>query len=288
MISEILRRLLYRQPNVNKYDFGHVLILGGSPGMVGAPLLAGEAALRTGAGLVTIASSTDVVNKLEKRVKEIMTFALPKPQGVTENIEALLLFIQKRHVTVVVIGPGLSADLAVLVPELLGRLHLPIVLDAGGLLSFRGHLAWLRDIAAKNSGIVLTPHTGEYEKLTNVTLPQSVRDTQSAVTNFVRQYQVTLVLKGHRTIVAQPDGTLYKNKTGNPGLATAGTGDVLSGVVAGLLAQGVKPGDAAINGVYLHGLAGDLACEAKTEPGIIASDVIAALPSAFKKARALH
>lgn len=287
MISEVIRQLLHRQQNANKYNFGHVLILGGSPGMVGAPLLTGEAALRAGAGLVTIASRADVTNKLEKRVKEIMTLALPESQTADETVDTLLSFISEHHVKVVVIGPGLSEPSANLVRTFLAHLHLPVILDAGGLAAFKGHLAVLRKIASINPAIVVTPHTGEYEKLTNTALTQHASAVHNTITDFAKRYGVTLVLKGHSTFTVRPDGSSYKNKTGNPGLATAGTGDVLSGVIAGLIAQGVASGDAAVVGVYLHGLAGDLASAAKTEPGVIASDVIAALPNAFKKAESI-
>lgn len=281
MTHEVIHRLLHRQSNANKYDFGHVLVVGGSPGMVGAPLLAGEAALRIGAGLVTVASSADVTSKLERRVKEVMTFALPDSQDVGATVDMLLSFIRRRHVTVVIIGPGLSESSADFVRTFLADLHVPVVLDAGGVAAFHGHLALLRDIASKNPAIIITPHTGEYEKLTMTVLPQ---DTRSTITDFAKRYGVTVVLKGHKTLVVHPDGSSYENKTGNPGLATAGTGDVLSGVIAGLIAQGVAPANAAATGVYLHGLAGDLASAAKTEPGVIASDVIAALPIALKEA----
>lgn len=249
--------------------------------MVGAPLLAGEAALRIGAGLVTVASSAHVTSKLEKRVKEVMTLALPDSQDARAAVDMLLSFIRKRHVTVVVIGPGLSESSADFVRIFLAGLHVPVVLDAGGLSALHGHLALLRDVASKNPAIIITPHTGEYEKLTTTVLPH---DTRTTVTDFAKRYGVTVVLKGHKSLVGHPDGSSYENKTGNPGLATAGTGDVLSGAIAGLIAQGVTPGDAAETGVYLHGLAGDLASAAKTEPGVIASDVIAALPAALKEA----
>ncbi|HVI69069.1 MAG TPA: NAD(P)H-hydrate dehydratase [Magnetospirillaceae bacterium] len=283
MISEIVHRLLHRRPNTNKYDFGHILILGGAPGMVGAPLLAGEAALRTGAGLVTIASSAEVTGKLEKRVKEIMTLALPESQNVEVIADRLWSFIREHHVTVVIIGPGLAASSADLVRTFLARLHVPVILDAGGLTAFHGHLSVLRGIASKNPAVVITPHVGEYERLTNTLLPQHIHAT-SIATDFARRHGVTLVLKGHKTLVAQPDGSSYENTTGGPGLATAGTGDVLAGVIAGLIAQGVTPSGAVVAGVYLHGLAGDLASAAKTEPGVIASDIITALPEALKKA----
>jgi len=279
MDQAILHKLLDRPLTAHKYDFGHVLVLGGSPGMVGAPLLAGEAALRVGAGLVTIASAPNVTDKLERRVKEIMTLALPV--GADDAVRTLASFVEMRKVSAVVVGPGLKPDEA-LATGLLRRVRRPVVLDAGGLVVFRGRLSLLREIAEAGSGMILTPHTGEYEKLTDVPLPAGKANVRQAVADFAKDHGVVLVLKGDHSLVAGPDGAVAENTTGNPGLATAGTGDVLSGVIGGLLAQGVAAMEAARAGVYLHGLAGDLAAAAKTQAGMIASDVVEFLPAALK------
>jgi ADP-dependent NAD(P)H-hydrate dehydratase / NAD(P)H-hydrate epimerase len=275
MDEQLRQRLLRRPKNANKYDFGHVLILGGSPGMVGAPLLAGKAALRVGAGLVTIASDKDTTSKLEKRVEEIMTLSLPEQ---TERALAMLLdFIQKRKVTSIIIGPGLSLHMGQTIRQLVTETPLPMIIDAGGLAAFRQHLPSLQKLGERNSRIVITPHAGEYSSLTGSSTNLEKDAKQFAVHN-----HLTVVLKGDHTLIAYADGTSYKNTTGNPGLATTGTGDALSGIIAGLLAQGIDVVKAAQAGVYLHGKAGDLAAKSKTESGMIASDVIEYIPEALK------
>jgi hydroxyethylthiazole kinase-like uncharacterized protein yjeF len=279
MFEEIFHRLLERPTDANKYDFGHVLVVGGSPGMVGAPFLAAEAALRTGAGLVTIASHANIIDKLEKRAEEIMTWRLDDDS--TAAVETVMSFVTARKVSVVVIGPGQAPAFAGLAPVLLSKLNVPVVIDAGAITAFHGRLDLLKQAGNHNRNIILTPHAGEYQKLTGHKPPTNSKKLKQLVSRFAKDYSVTLILKGHQTLVARPDGRLYENLTGNPGLATAGTGDVLSGVIAGFLAQRVTDIEAA---VYLHGLAGDLAAQAKTQPGMIASDVIDQIPAALRLA----
>ncbi|HSW74910.1 MAG TPA: NAD(P)H-hydrate dehydratase [Candidatus Saccharimonadales bacterium] len=282
MDEKVLRFLVYRPKHANKYDFGHVLIFGGSAGMVGAPLLCAEAALRIGAGLVTIASDENTAASLDKRVRETMTLALPDYSVSHAAADTLLEFARERKVKAVVVGPGLPPSAAGVVRSLLARLNLPIVLDAGGLASFYGHLAELREVTQANQEVIITPHEGEFAKLTGSAIAER-GELVNRATDFAKDYQLTLVLKGYHSIVAHPSGNHYENPTGNPGLATAGTGDVLSGVIAGLLAQGVNIAQAAEAGTYVHGLAGDLAAAVKTQPGMIASDVIECIPAALKK-----
>src|SRR5665213_2841271 len=279
MFEATWHQLLERPEGANKYDFGHVLVVGGSPGMVGAPLLAAEAALRTGAGLVTIASRTSVIDKLEKRVKEIMTFRLS--DDLPTAAEEIVSFISNRKVSVIVIGPGQVPDFAALSPALLSKLNIPVIVDAGAIAAFHDHLDLLKEAAGHNQNIILTPHAGEYQKLIGSKPPADHEALKQAVSRFSKDHGVTLILKGHPTLVARPDGQLYENPTGNPGLATAGTGDVLSGIIAGIMAQHLSSIEAA---VYLHGLAGDLAAHAKTQPGMIASDVIDQIPAALRSA----
>jgi len=284
MDKHVLARLIHRPTNANKYDFGHVLIFGGSAGMVGAPLLAGEAALRVGAGLVTIATDAQTIQRLAGSVKELMTLELPAFANTNKVVGTVLDFMQARHVSVVVIGPGLTAEAAAVVRLLAQKITLPLVIDAGGLAAFDGHLAELRAMAERNPYVVITPHAGEFARLIGADLPET--NLATFAKNFAKQYRLTLVLKGNRTIVAHPEGQAYRNATGNPGLATAGTGDVLSGMIGGLLAQHISTKLATETGVYLHGLAGDLAMRAKTEAGMIASDVVQYVPEAIKQASA--
>lgn len=279
MPPETLRQLLGRPDETHKYDFGHVLVVGGSPGMVGAPFLAAEAALRSGAGLVTIASHPDVIDKLEKRAREVMTLRLP--QALPAAIDDLVDFIDKRKVSVLVIGPGQTSDATSLAPALLSKIRIPMVIDGGAIGVFQNKLDLLRKAGRRGQPVILTPHAGEYQKLTGAKPPAGA-DLKQTVSRFADEHQVTLVFKDHHTLIAHPDGRVYENTTGNPGLATAGTGDVLSGVIAGLLSQVQDTGKAVEAAVYLHGLAGDLAAKAKTQPGMIASDVIEQIPAALK------
>lgn len=272
MYEDTFERLLNRPTQSHKYDFGHVLVWGGSPGMVGAPFLAAQAALRVGAGLVTIASTSQVVDKLEKRVVELMTLALPPQQPEA----AVLDFIKNRKVSAIVAGPGMQAGQAGSVRNLLMKSDLPIILDGGGLNALVDNLDLL------NEKIILTPHLGEFKKIFNEALPENREALREVAQKFAAEHQTTLILKGHPTYVAHFDGSVHTNSTGGPALATAGAGDVLTGVIAGLVAQDIKIGEAAEAAVYLHGLAGDIAAAHKTEPGLIASDVIEAIPEALR------
>jgi len=276
MDKQVFARLFERAADSHKYRYGHVLVIGGSPGMVGAPLLAGMAALRAGAGLVTIASMPEVIDKLERRVKEIMTFALTGREAAA----AIQKFIEERKVSVVIIGPGMEPESAPLVEKLLPDTKLPLVIDGGALGALQHHTDRLQE--APSQVIVLTPHTGEFQKLVDKPLPEKRTDLKPIARAFAKAHGVTVVLKGEPTYVAHPDENLYENTTGNPGLATAGTGDVLTGVIAGLLAQGLEPHEAVEAAVYIHGLAGDIGAEAKTEPGMVASDVVEAIPQALR------
>lgn len=282
MDPALVQRLTHRPVNANKYDLGHVLIFGGSPGMVGAPLLTGMAALRIGAGLVTIASDKETAHALDRRVKEIMTLDLPSYSQTKEASEKLTRFAAKHKVSAVVIGPGLKSEAAELARLLVAQIQLPLVLDAGGLVAFQSHLPQLQKAAQQNKSVIITPHGGEYAKLSGVA-PKSADQLREHAAQFAKDHHVTLVLKDHATLVVHPEGKEWHNNSGNPGMATAGTGDVLSGVIAGLLAQHIEPAKAAEFGVYIHGLAGDVAAEAKTEAGLVASDIIEFLPEALKR-----
>ncbi len=277
--QQTLHRLLHRPEQANKYDFGHLLIIGGSPGMIGAPLLAAMAAMRTGAGLVTIAAPADAIHQLEERVLEVMTLQLPDGAA---GLEAVNGYIKAKKVTALVAGPGLRPTIAVQMPHWLPKLDLPVLLDATAATSFHDRLQILTSAGQPNPGIILTPHDGEYQKLTGEALPTDNPERTQAAIHFARDHHVTLVCKGHHSIVAHADGSAYQEQRGNPGLAKAGTGDVLSGMIGGLLAQGVAATEAADLGVHLHAIAGDLAAAAKTQASILASDIPNFIPQALR------
>ncbi|MFZ1821057.1 MAG: NAD(P)H-hydrate dehydratase [Acidimicrobiia bacterium] len=279
MEHKLLSKLINRKDDTNKYSYGHVLIIGGSPGTVGAPLLSAMASLRIGAGLVTIASSINVIDKLEKRVLEVMTLRIPENEN--EAFDSLNKFIKERKISVVLIGPGLVNFNANLIKKLIANISIPTILDAGALTCFKDDLVKLKQASIRNKQFIFTPHDGEFKKLTGIELPSDIHSRKEVAALYSKEFEVVLVSKANKTLVAGPDGSIYENYTGNPGLATAGTGDVLAGIIAGLLAQGFTTFEASQLGVYLHGLAGDIAAQEKTQPGIIASDVIEYLPNAL-------
>jgi len=271
----------------NKGKFGHVLIVGGSLGKAGAAAMAGMSALRVGAGLSTVATPKSVLPTVASFHPEIMTEPLAETTAGSISKRALArLRALAENKTVLAVGPGMSrnAETAGLVRTLVGKRDCPIVLDADGLNAFEGHAQELR---AKGAALVLTPHPGEMARLTGMTVAAVQRDRIQAARTFARKHRVILVLKGHRTLIAQPDGEIWVNSTGNPGMATGGTGDILTGMVAGLIAQYPdRIAEAVIAAVHLHGLAGDVARENMGEHSLVATDLLNALPEAFRRVRA--
>lgn len=240
--------------------------------------------MRAGAGLVTLGVPRGIAAPLiRKKIKEVMLLALPEtPDGSLslQGIKEIGRFSEKADV--LVIGPGLGRNLSTagLVRRLLTDIAKPLVVDADGLNVIAGDLCRLKLASAK---IIFTPHPGEMARLCGINVEAVEAQRQSVARKFSREHKLTLVLKGHRTIVADYEGRTYVNKTGNPGMATAGSGDVLSGIISAFLAQGLSSFDAARYAVYLHGLAGDLAAREKTEISLIASDIIDKIPLAIKR-----
>jgi NAD(P)H-hydrate epimerase len=285
--QELVTRLPYLAPRAadsHKGDFGRVLVVAGSRGMSGAAVLCGSAALRGGAGLVHVAIPHEVLPIVAAGNPCYITIPLPSDQGhVSEEAVRELLHGAPSH-DVLAVGPGLGRSLGIsaLVTTLLSEAAIPIVLDADGLNALESArvLSWSR-----KASLVLTPHPGEFARLIGSDIPTVQANRQEVATEFAREYGVVLVLKGHQAIVT--DGQrLYLNTTGNPGMATAGSGDVLTGTVASLIVQGLSPFEAAQLGVYLHGLAGDLARDELGEMGLTAADILHHLPYAQKRWRA--
>ena len=271
-----------RLPSSHKGTFGHAGIIAGSPGKAGAPALAALGALRAGTGLVTVATPQTIAPIVESKLLEIMTTALPETPEHLLGIDtrtALLSFCQGK--TALAFGPGLgvSSSTAELLFHLLPQLDVPCVLDADALNNLASHLdVFLR----MKQPPVLTPHPGEMARLLQNTSSKSINEDRIGVARtFATKHHVILVLKGANTVIADPHGQIAICPTGNPGMASAGIGDVLTGMIAGFLAQGLTAWDAARVGVYIHGLAGDLAAITIGEPGLIASDVILAIPRAL-------
>ena len=276
-----------RSPASYKGSYGRVLVVAGSTGMTGAAALASEAALRIGAGLVTLAIPQSLNPILEVKLSEVMTLPLLETEAgsLAKSATSTILEYAKKTKSVLAIGPGLSQhpETVALVHQLVNENHkqelgLRMVIDADGLNALAQSTELISLLGAES---VLTPHPGEMARLTNTAISTLESDRISTAEEFPNQHGVTLVLKGAPTITANPNGNTWINSTGNPGMATAGMGDVLTGVIAGLMAQNVSSETAAVLGVYLHGLAGDIAAETMGMHGLIAGDVLKAIPQAI-------
>ncbi len=269
-----------------KNNFGHVVVIAGALGKSGAAVLASTAALRSGAGLVTAAVPREVLPIVAAARPELMTEPLPEAASgaaLDAALEALL-----RPATVLAAGPGLgnSPPTRALIEAVLAAVHVPVVLDADALNAFAGRLPALRALVAGKAA-VLTPHPGEMARLFAVS-PQEVESRRLYyVQRLAAMTGAIALLKGHHTLIADPAGEVFVNPTGNPGMATAGSGDVLCGLIAGLLAQFPQAPrlETVAAAVYLHGLAGDVAARRRGEPSLLAGDITAALPAALRQLR---
>ena len=272
-----------RDPNAHKNDFGHVLILAGSPSMLGAAALTGLAAMRAGAGLVTCGVPKSLNLTLQEKLSAvIMTLPLPETKANAFALSAhavLKKYFDKFNA--VAIGPGMGQNPGTqkFILEIIARCPKPLAIDADALNA----LANDPGVLLRNKGMkILTPHAGEMARLIGCT-PQEVENNRSDIAvQFAKTYGCVVLLKGHRTLIASPKGDVYINRTGNAGMATAGSGDVLTGMIAALLGQGVEPVEAARFGAYAHGKAGDLAARLKTKISMTAMDIIDCLPGIFK------
>ena len=280
-------RLLRRKAGAHKGDFGHIFILAGCARFSGAAVLCAEAAMRTGAGLVTLGIPKSL-NTAIMRIKprEVMTLPLPETKEATLAPGAYQRIKDfAKNIDVLAIGPGLSQNRQTqgLVRRVISQIAKPLVIDADALNALVGHLDILASIVNCQLSTVLTPHPGEMARLlgTNIAKIQGARN--KITKKFARDYKLTVILKGHHTVVSDYKNKLYINKTGNPGMSTAGSGDVLTGMIAAFLGQGLAAFAAAKYAVYLHGLAGDLAAKEKTQISLIASDIIAKIPEVIKK-----
>ena len=271
-----------RPAESNKGSYSHVLIIGGSLGKAGSVAMAGISALRTGAGLSTVATAKSSLATVAGFHPELMTEPLAETDAGTISTAALDRIKElSKGITVLAIGPGISrnAETAKLVRTLVGEIAVPMVVDADGLNAFEGRTDELR---GKNRTIAITPHPGEMARLIGGTVADVQKDRLGVARKFAREHEVIVVLKGHRTLVVRPDGDAWVNTTGNPGMATGGTGDILTGMVAGMIAQNPKNAfEAVLAAVHLHGLAGDVIREKVGEHSLIATDLLLGLPGAF-------
>ena len=283
---DVASLLAPRPRNSNKGMYGHVLVLGGSVGKAGAAAMAGIAALRAGAGLSTVGTPKSVLPTVAGFHSELMTEALEETEIGSISLRALgygHVDALAKGMTVLAVGPGMSrhSETAEFVRTVVKKFPAPMVLDADGLNAFEGRAG---DLNGKGRVLVITPHPGEMARLMGITVPEVQKDRLSVARTFAHEHNVIVVLKGDRTLLAHPDGTVWVNPTGNPGMATGGTGDILTGMAAGFLAQHPRqPLQALMTAVYLHGLAGDIACETHGEHSLIATDLLDGLPEAFRR-----
>jgi hydroxyethylthiazole kinase-like uncharacterized protein yjeF len=278
------RHLLAPRPRTShKGSFGHVLVVAGSYGKTGAAAMAGMAALRAGAGLVTVASTERALPVIAAHAPELMTEPLPETASGSISVRALdsgrLAEISKNK-TVLAIGPGLTTDpqTVAVVRRMLHEFPQPIVVDADGLNALAG-TEWSGDKRLR----VLTPHPGEISRLVKKPISEVEEDRVGVVRQLARDRRVHVVLKGYRTLLAFPDGRVWINSTGTPAMATGGTGDILTGIIAGFLAQFPQdPEQAIAAAVYLHGLSGEIGAGALGEKCLIATDLLRYLPAAME------
>jgi len=271
VIDNDLIQSIYKPRNKigHKYSYGHALLYAGSQPMMGAAILCAKACLRSGAGLVTL--------HIKEALMPVLQIALPEAISSDEKDTAVL----QTKKAAIGIGPGLqiNEENETLLQQVITDFSGPVVIDASGLALLKPQLDLL--VKRKTDQSILSPHTGEFEKL----FGKTSNDFERLQLAFQKaaQHNCCIILKGPHTLIACPDGNVYFNSTGNSGMATAGSGDVLTGILTGLLAQGYKAKDAAILGVYLHGLAGDYAAEALSKEAMLAGDIIEQLGTAYKE-----
>lgn len=284
LVTEIRKKWKPRKKTAHKGDFGRIFILAGSRGFAGAAHLAAMGALRSGAGLVTLGVPDKVYTVLAKRETEVMVKPFPSNTKGSFSYKALpkiLKFLSSQDV--LALGPGLSQEKETqkLIRALLKRIQIPTVIDADGLNALVGQTKILQYLKRKS---ILTPHPGEFKRLFGGNIrTQSERKKEAAA--IAKKFQAVLVLKGHETVISSSKGSVWLNRTGNPGMATGGTGDVLTGMIAALTGQGFNLLEAARYAVYIHGVAGDQAARKTGEVSLIASDLLEFIPKVIKKIR---
>jgi NAD(P)H-hydrate epimerase len=282
--SDLVDWLPQRSRNSHKGSYGHVLVIAGSRGKAGAAGLTSLAVLRSGCGLVTLALPESCQKHCEFNPMEVMTVPLPETsKGVIHSSAKEKIIELCRDKSAVAIGPGITTQTETikLLEEILPQITCPLVIDADGLNCLAKVDGLLEKIQAP---VVLTPHPKEMSRLTGLATAEIQRDRIKAATDFIRNRpQLCLLLKGASTVIATPDGHTFINPTGNSGMATAGSGDVLTGIIAGLLAQGLSITKAAVAGAYIHGLAGDQFADKQSQSSLIAGDLLRELPQSLKR-----
>jgi len=271
-----------RSPDAHKGVFGHVLVIAGSSGYTGAAYLTAQAAALSGSGLVTLAVGKSIFPVMAAKLTEVMVRPFFETRDWSLSLLAekeLISFSDKTNV--LAIGPGISRNKETqsLVRDIITKIEKPAVLDADGINACAGHLDVIKGAGSR---LVLTPHEGEMAHLLGQDIKDISQNRKDVALRFAGEYNTVLVLKGHKTVVTGPTGDIYVNETGNVGMATGGSGDVLTGMIASFIGQGADPFTAAVLGVYFHGLAGDLALKDKGALSLLATDILNKLPEALK------
>lgn len=272
-----------RPRDVHKYSAGKVLVIAGSRSFTGAPLMTAQAALLSGAGAVVLAFPASIHQALARRLTEVIMVPVAETAVGSVALGALTeLRDRATWADAIALGPGLSRDEETMafVREMLLIVEKPFVVDADALFALKGHTAILKK---RKSPVILTPHAGEFASLAGGDAADADRFRVRAAREAARRFSSVMVLKGAPTVTADPGGNAYVNSTGNPGMATIGSGDVLTGLVAGILAQGTPPERAAYAGVFVHGLAGDIAADRFGMRSLIASDIADSIPAALSR-----
>jgi NAD(P)H-hydrate epimerase len=281
---ELARSLVPPRPqDSHKGTYGYLLVVAGSVGLTGAAGLTCEAALRAGAGMVTLGLPRSLNASIEARLIETMTLPLAEtPQQTLSQDAYEKISDVARQMHALAVGPGVSTnpETQMLVRRIAAEMNLPMVIDADGLNALAGHTGIL---SARERPTIVSPHPGEMARLTGISISEIGEKREKVAADSAAEWGVQLILKGAPSLVATTDGELFVNTTGNSGMSTAGSGDVLTGVLAALLCQGLGARDAAVLGTYVHGLAGDCASERFTERGMIAGDMISCLPEAWRR-----
>ena len=281
-IEDIIAGFPKRAAASHKGDYGHVLVIAGSSGYTGAAYFASQAAALSGSGLVTLAVGKSIYPVLAVKLSEVMVRPVIETKDASPSLmaEKDIVALAERC-DCLALGPGISRnkETQTLARNLVAKVGRQVVLDADGINAFDAHVDALKKAKVP---LILTPHPGEFGALIGKEAAAVQDNRKELALTFANQYNTILVLKGHETIVAHPDGRFYVNQTGNPGMAAGGVGDILTGMIASFAGQGIAPFNAAILGVYFHGLAGDLAMKEKGVLSLLATDILRKLPEAFK------
>lgn len=282
-VEEISQFFPKRKRNSNKGDYGTALLVCGSYGMAGAAILAGRAAVKSGAGLVRIALPKSIYEILATSLPEAVFLPLPQTmRGTVSGQSMACLKDALQTADAFLFGPGLGRDpeIPLLLESILKNAQCPIVLDADGINALAGRIHMIEQAKAP---LILTPHPGEMARLCGVSVQEVQSDRLGIATRFAKEHNLLLILKGAGTVIALPDGRAFFNPTGNPGMATAGSGDMLAGMLVAFLAQGLPPEHAAVAATWLHGRAGDKALEAGSMHSLTPTDMLAQLPDLFSQ-----